>query len=171
MSMSYRPSAQEGDEPARPAPAANEPLSLIDRYSSIEGTFATTRDVRIEGVVRGNISCQGLLYIAEGADIDATVEASSITVAGKLNGEVTCRGRLQITASGRVSATVTTESLIIDEGAFYEGDLNMKSAGSSSSVGSFDPQTDTAPSVLRRFSQEDEGESGGGEGRRGSATP
>lgn len=167
MSMSYRPPST-GEESGRHPVTSNEPLSLIDRYSSIEGTFSTSRDVRVEGVVRGRLDCQGLLYIAEGADIDATVEAASITVAGKLNGEVTCRGRLQITSTGRMVATVTTDSLVIDEGAFYEGDLNMKAAGSRSTAGSSGARGGRSPSVLRRFSgEEDEDEP---QPRRGSAT-
>jgi cytoskeletal protein CcmA (bactofilin family) len=159
MSMSYQPTASGTESPASQA-AANEPLSLIDRNSSIEGTFTTTRDVRVEGMVRGKIVCQGLLYIAESADVDATVEAASVTVAGKLTGDVTCRGRLQITSSGRMSATVTTESLVIDEGAFYEGDLNMKSSasgsgGMSASFGDTDAGADAA-SALRRLSEQNE---------------
>jgi cytoskeletal protein CcmA (bactofilin family) len=151
MSMSHRPTGQSEDQPARSAVSANEPLSLIDRYSTIEGTFTTSRDVRIEGVVRGKIECQGLLYVAEGADIDATVEAANITVAGKLNGQVTCRGRLQISPSGRVSATVTTETLVIDEGAFYEGELTMDSArGAGGRTG----EGPGSPSIVRRFSPE-----------------
>lgn len=162
MSISYQPSAPGTEYPGSQA-AANEPLSLIDRNSSIEGTFTTTRDVRIEGMVRGKIICQGLLYIAESADIDATVEAASVTVAGKLTGEVTCRGRLQITGTGRVSATVTTDALVIDEGAFYEGDLNMKSAatsltsnpGATASPAERTSDVD-APSVLRRLGNSDD---------------
>lgn len=158
MSMSYQPSAPGTESPGSQA-AANEPLSLIDRNSSIEGTFTTTRDVRVEGMVRGKIVCQGLLYVAESADIDATVEAASVTVAGKLTGDVTCRGRLQITGTGRVSATVSTEALVIDEGAFYEGDLNMKSSSASISGGSsvFAGSSDSdSPSVLRRLAGSDD---------------
>lgn len=152
--------------------AANEPLSLIDRYSSIEGTFTTSRDVRVEGVVRGQLACQGLLYIAEGADVDASVDAASITVAGKLHGDVTCRGRLQITSTGRVSATVTTDTLVIDEGAFYEGDLTMQTAGARRSGGGAPFGEPEAPSVLRRFAENEPGENDDqSERRRGSATP
>jgi cytoskeletal protein CcmA (bactofilin family) len=163
MSMSYQPAAPASESSGSQA-AANEPLSLIDRNSSIEGTFTTTRDVRVEGMVRGKVVCQGLLYIAESADIDATVEAASVTVAGKLTGDVTCRGRLQITSTGRMSATVTTESLVIDEGAFYEGDLNMKSTSASSSnlsasFGERNTEEESA-SVLRRLSGSEEDEDG-----------
>jgi cytoskeletal protein CcmA (bactofilin family) len=178
MSMSYQPTAPGTEAPVSQA-AANEPLSLIDRNSSIEGTFTTTRDVRVEGMVRGKIVCQGLLYIAESADIDATVEAASVTVAGKLTGDVTCRGRLQITGTGRVSATVTTDSLVIDEGAVYEGDLNMKSTGtrlSSNASGgastTIDGGDDDAPSVLRRLANNDDDDSDDSSSgsKRGSAT-
>jgi cytoskeletal protein CcmA (bactofilin family) len=52
----------------------------------------------------------------------------SVVVAGTLNGELTCRERLQILPSGRVSGTVTTGSLIIQEGALYEGELHMRTS-------------------------------------------
>lgn len=169
MSMSYQPSSTGGEENARPAVASNEPLSLVDRYSSIEGTFATSRDVRVEGVVRGKLTCQGLLYVAEGADVDASVDASSITVAGKLNGDITCNGRLQITSTGRVSATVTTDTLVIDEGAFYEGELNMQTSATRRQ--SRPPSMEgEAPSVLRRFSSDEPEPGESSETRRDSAT-
>lgn len=168
MSMSYRQSTPGGEENARPAVASNEPLSLVDRYSSIEGTFATSRDVRVEGVVRGKLACQGLLYIAEGADVDASVDASNITVAGRLNGDITCSGRLQITSTGRVSATVTTDTLVIDEGAFYEGELNMQTSQAGRQRAS--TASGEAPSVLRRFSSEEPDSDEQNETRRDSAT-
>ena len=115
--MSYRPTgAGYGESTAQ----ATEAYSLVDRHLNVEGTFATDRDLRIEGVLRGTVKCQGLLYVAEGADIDATVEASSIAVAGQLRGSVTCRGKLQLMPTGRVYATVVTESLVINEGAVLE---------------------------------------------------
>jgi cytoskeletal protein CcmA (bactofilin family) len=153
--MSYR---QDGEEGTRAAVSANEPLSLIDRFSSIEGTFTTSRDVRVEGVLRGKIQCQGLLYIAEGADIDADVEAASLTVAGKLSGNVTCGGKLQITQTGKVSATVTTETLVIDEGAVFEGDLTMKAIAPGSGAGTAASVETSATSVFRRFSGDEEDE-------------
>jgi cytoskeletal protein CcmA (bactofilin family) len=167
--MSYRPGSASGEEAARIQTAANEPLSLIDRFSSIEGTFTTSRDARVEGVVRGKVQCQGLLYIAEGADIDATVEAASVTVAGKLSGEVNCAGKFQIKESGRVTATVTTESLVIDEGAFFQGDLNMQtSSGGSAAARPAPAQPSREPSVLRRFSNDDNDDDPQGGSRRGS---
>lgn len=104
---------------------ASEALSLIDRHSSFEGTFRTEKDLRIEGEIKGTVICQGLLFVAQGAKVNATIEAESVSVAGDLEGEVVCRGRLQLLPSGRVRGRVQTGSLVINEGAFYEGQLEM----------------------------------------------
>jgi cytoskeletal protein CcmA (bactofilin family) len=104
---------------------AFEAASLVDRHSAVEGTFRSQRDLRVEGELRGNVSCDGTMFVAEGATVAAAVDAEHITVAGDLSGEIRCRGRLQILPSGRVRAKVSTGSLIIQEGALYEGQLEM----------------------------------------------
>lgn len=102
-------------------------FSLIDRFSNFDGTFRSNRDLRIEGEVKGTIECQGTLFIAQGANVTAKVEAEHISVAGDLNGDIRCRGRLQLMPSGRLRGKVTTETLVINEGAYYEGQLEMAS--------------------------------------------
>lgn len=102
-----------------------EAASLLDRHSEFEGTFRSQRDVRVEGNLKGNVSCDGTLFIAEGASVAASVDAEHISVAGDLTGEIRCRGRLHIMPSGRVRAKVTTSSLVVQEGAIYEGQLEM----------------------------------------------
>jgi len=99
--------------------------SLIDRHSSFDGNFRSQRDLRVEGELKGNVSCEGTLFVSEGATIAAAVDAEHVTVAGELTGEIRCRGRLQILPSGRVRASVSTGSLVIQEGAIYEGQLEM----------------------------------------------
>jgi cytoskeletal protein CcmA (bactofilin family) len=99
--------------------------SLVDRHSTFDGNFRSQRDLRVDGELKGNVTCEGTLFISEGATIAATVEAEHITVAGELRGEIRCRGRFQILPSGRVRATVATGSLVIQEGAIYEGQLEM----------------------------------------------
>lgn len=102
-----------------------EGFSIIDRHSNFDGAFIAKRDLRIEGEVRGTIECSGTLFIAQGATVNAGVEAENITVAGDFTGEVNCRGRLQVMPSGRLRGKVITKTLVINEGAFYEGEMEM----------------------------------------------
>lgn len=125
--MSSRPMDQGGFRgfPPQAQSEQQESMSVIDQYSNFDGTYNSTRDLRIEGQVKGTIECRGTLHIAQGANVNAQVEAENISVAGELEGEITCRGRLQILPSGRVSGKINTVTLVIHEGAFYEGDLEM----------------------------------------------
>jgi cytoskeletal protein CcmA (bactofilin family) len=100
-------------------------FSVIDSNSIFDGTFHTNRDLRVEGEVKGTIDCKGTLFVANGANVGAKVEADNVTVAGDLNGEIRCRGRLQIMPTGKVRGKVVTQTLVINEGAFYEGQLEM----------------------------------------------
>lgn len=152
--MSYRPSGQVGGLTEGANTQSPESFSLIDRHSAFEGTLTSSRDLRIEGEMRGTVRCQGLLYVAEGADVDATVEAANVTVAGQLQGNVTCRGKLQILPSGRVTARVITESLVINEGAIYEGELQMDIGGMNSSSDTDHGAGSTHSTILRRFGTE-----------------
>lgn len=113
--------AGDGDDAA----LSDNSFSVIDRHSNFDGTFRSSRDLRIEGEVKGTIECQGTLFVAQGANVSATVEAEHIAVAGNLNGEIHCLGRLQIMPTGRVRGKVTTITLVINEGAYYEGQLEM----------------------------------------------
>jgi cytoskeletal protein CcmA (bactofilin family) len=131
--------------------------SVVDQNSEVEGTYNTTRDLRIEGRLSGSVNCDGVLFIADGAEVDATVEAASIIVSGQLRGQIRCRGRLEITASGSVGGEVETATLVIVEGARYEGRISMQS---SQTGGSGDnPDTGDSPasdppdtySLLRRY--------------------
>lgn len=141
--------------------------SFVDPDSSVEGTIRTDRDLRVEGSVSGTIQCEGVLIVAEGALVDAEIDAASIVVAGEMSGKIRCRGRLEIRSTGIVRGDVRTGALVIHEGARYEGQIAMEmTAAASESVeedidlpDSGEPvveQTGEEYSFLRRFAPDDE---------------
>ena len=140
----YVPQAPDDDQ---------QSISVIDQFSNFDGTYQSTRDLRIEGQVKGTIECRGTLHIAQGANVNAKVEAENISVAGELDGEITCRGKLLLLPSGRVHGKINTVSIIIHEGAFYEGELEMQgengrlSSRSSRRASSGSPTLTTTPLV------------------------
>ncbi|MDQ3539199.1 MAG: polymer-forming cytoskeletal protein [Chloroflexota bacterium] len=127
--------ASQRDDYDAPSDDQNESMSVIDRFSSFDGTYQSTRDVRIEGKVKGTIECQGTVHIAQGANVNARIEADNISVAGDLDGDINCRGRLQILPSGKVRGKINTVTLVINEGAHYEGELEMAAQDSRLSAG------------------------------------
>jgi len=115
--------------------------SLIDRSSAFDGVLRTARNLRVEGQAKGELYCDGTLFVDEGGQVDARIVSANITVAGLLSGEVTCHGKLHILPTGRVSGRVATSSLVIQEGAVYEGELRMSNIDEEPSV----PETAAPP--------------------------
>ncbi len=101
------------------------PESLIDKHSSFDGLYRSTHNLRIQGVVDGEIDCRSTLTIDGEAKVRAKVVAQNVTVGGSLEGEVNCPGRFKILPTGRVIGKVVAGMLEIHAGAFYQGDLSM----------------------------------------------
>lgn len=104
---------------------AADAASIVDQHSAFDGTFTSARDLRVDGDLRGTVECEGTLFVTESGRVSATITTEHLDVAGDVSGEIRCRGRLQILSSGRVRATVTTGSLVIQEGAVFDGQLDM----------------------------------------------
>ena len=58
----------------------------------------------------------------------AKINAVRLMVAGRLSGEATVRERIELLASARVQCRLTTPSLVLREGAHFEGDCKMPQA-------------------------------------------
>jgi cytoskeletal protein CcmA (bactofilin family) len=100
--------------------------STIGEHTFFDGTYRSENSVRIRGTAQGEIECAKAVFIDENARVSAKVTAASITVAGEVDGELTCSGRVEIQPSGRVTGTINAGTLVMQEGAFFDGNLRMK---------------------------------------------
>ena len=120
---SEEPRTAEAEAPTRWGAESGE--SVIDRESTVEGKVNSKKNLRVEGRVEGEVKCEGTLVVADGAVVQARVEAENVTVSGTIEGEVICRGHLHVLAAGRIVGSATALKIAIDSGATYEGDLHM----------------------------------------------
>jgi cytoskeletal protein CcmA (bactofilin family) len=108
--------------------------SRVDRDSHFNGLFETKQNLWIEGIAEGEIQCEGMVTVAEGARVKAKITANTVTIAGVLEGDVICRGVFQIMPTGQVDATVSARRLIVQEGGFYNGEFHMITSDSTGSI-------------------------------------
>jgi cytoskeletal protein CcmA (bactofilin family) len=120
-----RPPAAEVDEDVE---------SIIGEHTTVDGTFKSENSIRIRGSVQGEIESQRSILVEAQANVNAKVTASSITVAGQVNGQIFCSGRVEIRPSGRVIGEINAGTLIMQEGAFFEGNLKMGGRGGASAT-------------------------------------
>jgi cytoskeletal protein CcmA (bactofilin family) len=102
--------------------------AFLGKGTRINGKLAFEGTVRIEGQVEGEIAAQDTLTIGEGAVVKAKVSGASIIVHGQVNGDITARTRLELRAPSKVMGNINTPSLVISEGAIFEGQCAMGGA-------------------------------------------
>jgi cytoskeletal protein CcmA (bactofilin family) len=119
-----------------PAPAVfpEEVESTIGPSSLFDGIYKSDSGVRVHGTAKGEIESAKAVYIEESAKVAAKVTAAHIVVAGEVNGELCCTGRVEIKPTGRVTGTINAGTLVMQEGAFFDGNLKMKTGVSAEPV-------------------------------------
>jgi cytoskeletal protein CcmA (bactofilin family) len=113
------------------------PRTVISREANFNGTLKSDSDLLIEGTFEGEIDCKGTVIIAEGANVSATVRARNSMIAGSANGEFTCEERLTIQATGEMRGKAQAATLVVEEGAFFEGEFKMGAGGFTSISSNF----------------------------------
>lgn len=98
--------------------------SRIGKGTKVSGQLRFHGAVRIEGEAEGEIVGDEIV-IAEGAMVSAKITATRLTVAGTVNGEIVARQRLEVLPTAHLRCTVHTPSLILNEGAVFDGDCRM----------------------------------------------
>ena len=123
--------------PAEPAPPRRPRVenSFIDRHTTIEGKLRSSQDLRVEGRVDGEILCDGKLTIAEGAVVQARVEAAEVIVSGAVEGDVVSHGQFKLQPSGSIRGSAIAARIAIEDGATYEGELHMAAGAEPAEAG------------------------------------
>jgi len=103
--------------------------SLIGERTTFEGTFACEGSMRVMGTVQGELQSKGTIYIEEKARVTARVTGAQVTIAGRVDGQIHCDGRVEIRPTGKVTGEIHAGALIMQEGAFFDGNSKMATPG------------------------------------------
>ena len=112
---------------AKPAtmPVSNSG-AYLDAGSRISGKLNFETPARIDGHVEGEINAKDSLTIGESAVVAAQIKADSVIVAGKVSGDIVAAHRIEIRPSAKVLGNITAPTLVINEGALFEGHCAMQ---------------------------------------------
>lgn len=100
---------------------------ILDVDASMQGTitFKDPVNLRINGSFEGKLDTRGNLTIGENAKVKASIHGDRIVVAGKVTGDIQATQVLSIIAPAVVRGHITTPRLVVNEGAFIEGQVTM----------------------------------------------
>lgn len=92
----------------------------------LTGETAFKSMLRIDGQLTGKISSEtGTLIVGNQGRLDANVDVAIATIHGMVNGDIVATQRLELGRTAKVTGNVKTPSLMIEQGAVFEGSCQM----------------------------------------------
>ncbi|KAA0214692.1 MAG: polymer-forming cytoskeletal protein [Leptolyngbya sp. PLA3] len=99
----------------------NSEMTVIGRDTRIKGEMFFESGARILGSFEGKISSAGEVQIGAGANCQASIEASRVSVDGNITGDIAASELLTLNASAHIQGDVTAGKLVVLEGATFVG--------------------------------------------------
>jgi len=135
-SVESKPAAEPTPSNGSPAMTESETLARDIKEGTLSGfvgggTVVTGEAnfkamMRVDGHLSGRVSSSsGTLIVGANGKVDANIEVAVAVIHGTINGDIIATQRLELGRAAKVNGNIQTPSLIIEQGAIFEGTCKM----------------------------------------------
>jgi len=100
-------------------------VTIVGQGAKLEGTVVSAGSLRIDGQVKGQINADGDVTLSPQSQVEADIRAQNVAVAGRFKGSIVVKGRAEISRGGRIDGNITSKTLVVEEGAVFQGQSIM----------------------------------------------
>ncbi len=100
-------------------------INRICAGSTFVGNIVAAGDIRIDGVLEGNLTTKGKLVVGETGSIKGDADCKNADVLGIIEGKVSVSDFLVLRSTARIRGDVTVSRILIEVGALFVGYCNM----------------------------------------------
>ncbi len=133
------------------SPVEQQQLSLIGRTLLVKGEVISDDEVIIEGKIEGKVTVKNRVVIGKNGLVHADIEAREVVIKGKVYGNIKASFRVEIVPEGALYGNIFATKVVIADGAFFEGNIDMKAAESKTDL--VTNQKKEAESILKDGNQ------------------
>lgn len=99
---------------------------FVGNGTELTGEASFKGMLRVDGHLSGKVhSDEGTLIVSTNGLIDANVEVAVAQIQGTVNGDIVATKRIELGRVSKVTGNIQTPSLIIEQGAMFEGNCRM----------------------------------------------
>ena len=103
--------------------------NIIGSGTKFVGDIETNGDLRVDGVIDGNIKSQGKVVLGSGGSIRGTIKCVSAEISGSFDGKMEVSELLSLKASSSFKGEMSVNKLSIEPGAKFIGNCVMADKG------------------------------------------
>jgi cytoskeletal protein CcmA (bactofilin family) len=100
-------------------------INLIGQGTTITGDLSCKGDIRIDGVIIGNVISKAKVVIGTTGKVVGDIIGLNADISGDLKGDLTVTDTIFLKSSARIEGDMVTNKLIVESGAIFSGHCNM----------------------------------------------
>jgi len=114
----------------------------------VKGEITGSEDLLIDGSVEGLIQLdERKLTVGATAKLTADIIAREVVVFGSVKGNLRAKDRIEIKKDGSVNGDLTTARIMIEDGAYFKGSIEIDKSGEKETGGSAFSKLSGAPAT------------------------
>jgi cytoskeletal protein CcmA (bactofilin family) len=104
---------------------------MLKRRDETDIDTVLAEDIDFSGVLsfkgkfKGEIKAAGDLFVGEKAEVEAKIEARTISSRGRIKGNILAQARIELSSTAVVDGDMQCPDLVIESGAVYNGTCTM----------------------------------------------
>lgn len=141
------PPASATAAPAKSAmPEAPRGVAAIGKSVIIKGQILSREDLYLDGEMEGTVEVpEHRLTIGPHAKLSAGIRAREVVVLGSVNGNVEASDKIDIRKDARLVGDIKTGGIIIEDGAYFKGSIDIVRAAAESAKPAATPRPAQQP--------------------------
>ena len=102
---------------------------FLDPGCTMRGELEFSSAFRVDGRVEGTVSSKAELIVGDQGHVEGTISVARCLVGGTVKGTITASERVVLHAGAKVWADITAPTIVMEDGAFFEGKIAMSGKG------------------------------------------
>lgn len=103
-------------------------INVIGEGTKIVGNISSNGDVRIDGVVEGDIQTTGKCVLGSSGLIKGNIKAKNADLSGTVEGNISISELLLVKTTGKVNGDINTAKIVVENGGEFNGACTMGNA-------------------------------------------
>ena len=99
--------------------------TYIAAGSKVTGEITGSAEVLVDGVFQGRLNLESNVVVGREGRVNGEITARAVRVEGKVTGDVRGHERVEVMSSGTLEGDISAARVVIAEGAFFKGKVEM----------------------------------------------
>ncbi len=97
----------------------------IAKGTTFEGNIESMGNIRVDGVIVGNIKCKAKIVMGESSVVEGNIISQNAEIAGEVKGLIEVTDLLVLKPTGIINGDIIANKMVVESGGAFNGQCKM----------------------------------------------